>query len=319
MNSRLSVFFNFLLKNNKLRSFLFFFLVSLLLWLLSQLSKNYYYTLKVPVIYYNFPADTYSDIAHVDTLKVRIKASGYQIIGLRIKKNVLKFDVKKHDLIRKKIWYPKTLKNQIQYEVTGFSNTILNISPDTIYFKENDWNKKKLPIRPQFDITYKPGYKNTEKYTLLPAFVWVFGSQENLDTLRFINTKNYHFDKVSVDVDRDLELLIPSDLKSNIKKTHFHLPVDQFLEDTLTLPVQIINFPKNQKIIIFPDKALVKYKLFSKDYKRLSPDDFKLVVDYNKKIKTEDEWRLVPQLIKYPDVIFDYQISPKNIAFLIKK
>jgi len=319
MNSRLSIFINFLLKNNKLRSFLFFFLVSLLLWVLSQLSKTYYYTLKVPVVYYNFPADTYSDISNTDTLLVKIKGSGYQIIGLKLKKKILKFDVKKHDLIHKKTWIPETLKNQIQHEITGEANTILNIAPDTIFFKENNWYKKKLLIRPQVEITYKPGYKNTEKYSLLPAFVWVFGSKENLDTLSYINTQKYHFNKVRLDIDKDLELLIPSDVKSNLKKTHFHLPVDQFLEDTLTLPVRIVNFPKNQKIIIFPDKAQLKYKLFSKDYKRLNPDDFKLVVDYNKKIKIKDEWRLVPQLIKHPDVIFDYQISPKNIAFLIKK
>jgi len=289
-----------------------------MLWMFSQLSKNYVYTLKIPVFYDNFPADTYKNSVTPDTLTVKTKASGYQIIGFKMKPPALRIDVDKNNLIKRKFWIPENFKNRIQRQL-GVSNTIIQIIPDTVFFKKKNGYKKKLKVAPRVEVNFKQGFKNTAKAELVPAFVWVFGDDKILDTIQLIKTKAYDFKNVENNISEDLKLEIPSGIKTNIDKVHYRLMVDQFLEDTLKLPLQVKNLPSGKKIIIFPDKVLLKFKIFSKDYKKLKESDFKVMADYKKRQKKGDDWVLIPQVEKYPGVIFDYQIIPHKIAFLIKE
>ena len=68
-----------LLKNRRLNTYLFFFVISFSFWFLTMLSKTHETTLQIPLSYVNYPADLTEIVSPADFILVRVKASGISI------------------------------------------------------------------------------------------------------------------------------------------------------------------------------------------------------------------------------------------------
>ena len=134
MNHRFSIFINFLTRHNKFRTFLLFFLIAALFWILMQLGKNYVYTFKVPVSYQNLPANYYKGFLPNDTLSVKLKLSGFKILRYKMSKLTLNIDVQKSGMLDKHLWY--ATKNLSKIETLFDENThIISVSPEKLSLK----------------------------------------------------------------------------------------------------------------------------------------------------------------------------------------
>ena len=80
LKNRISSFFKSLSNNKKLSTYALFLFISLSFWFLSMLSKQHETTLKVPLIYSNFPNDKLVSSPTADFIEVRVKAPGFSIL-----------------------------------------------------------------------------------------------------------------------------------------------------------------------------------------------------------------------------------------------
>ena len=313
MNHRFSIFLKFLTRQNKFRTFLLFFLISALFWVLMQLGKSYVYTFKVPVSYQNLPVNYYKDFLPNDTLSVKLKLSGFKILRYKISKPVLKIDVQKNGLLDKHLW--NTTKHLSRIQGLFDENTrIISVSPEELSLQIKAVHKKQVPVYPDVSITFKAGYKNKQKAVWQPDSLWLFGQPDILDTITKVHTKTYRFDKIDHNIDKKLIVKPIEGVKYNTQSIHYRLPVSEIIEDTLSLPMTILDKPTHTRVLLFPEKIKLKFKVYKEKYKHLNPEDFQIAVDYHSKAKY---W--VPKLIKYPEGTFDFSFTPDKISYLIKQ
>jgi len=319
MNDRFGLFFNFLLRNNKLRTFLLFFFISFFLWIAFQLTRSYRYQIRVPVQYVNLPENYHQSLFLKDTLNLSVLATGFQLWKFKLQKPKVAIDVEKENLLKQKKWQPEAYKDLINEQI-GRGLFIQSISPEFIFFKGKESFKKKVPIIPDVTIVFKQGFKNKQKPLFEPDSLWIFGPKKIIDTVQYVKTKPYTFKKVDHSVKRQLDLILPNHLIANHKKISLKLKVGEIVEGTFRLPISVINKPdKNGKLILLPEKTVVKFKTFKEDFSIVDKKDFLVQVDYNKRQHDKKGYYLQPYLVKFPTLVFEYEVHPKKVLYLIKK
>lgn len=318
MNNRFNFFFNFLSRNNQLHTFLLFFLISTLLWFVSQLGKTYEYELSVPVKYINLPEDVLNRNVISDSLQLKIQSGGFRILKYKILPPEITIDFKQINLINKYTWQPGNYTGLINAQL-GNEQKIINIRPKTIRIEKEDKQKKMVPVAAKIEIHYKQGYKNTDKAQLSPGKIWLFGAAETLQNIDTVYTETYRLNQIDKDIHIQAALRIPEGIKTNIEKIDYRIPVDMFVEGTQIVKLRSINVPASHTLIPFPEKVKIKYKIFKKDFKRMHKDDFDVTIDYNSRFIQGKDTLLRAKPVKIPKEIIDYQIIPENIAFLLKK
>ena len=146
MNNKLKILKAFFTRNNKLRTFLLFFMISSLLWFLSKLSNNYKHDLDLPVVYVNVGEDAYAGNFTNDTLTIVVNASGYELLGDYFKKPVFHFNVSKNHLLKNKTWHSNDYRILINQAI-GKEHQILQIFPEVIGIDMKNTYKKMLKIK----------------------------------------------------------------------------------------------------------------------------------------------------------------------------
>ncbi len=313
MNQGFNTILNFFMRNNKLRTFVFFFLVSSLLWIASQLTKNYYYTFKLPIVYQHLPDAYYKGFLPNDTLLVTIKTSGYQIIKNKISKPELKIDVQKHHLLKSHQWQPVNFKNKIQ-NLLGNNSQIINLNPKKIPFKIHHVSKKHVPVYPDINLNFKPGFKNTKPAEISPDSIWIYGNKNIIDTIKQLKTRHYDIKNLDRDLDMTLELIKIDGSKYNTDKINYHIPVSEIIEGETEVKLKVKGAPEHFTILLFPEKIKLKYKYFKDHSSVIEPRTFTAIVQYQPKQKY---WQ--PIITTKPDKIFDLHILPNKINYLIKQ
>ena len=313
MNRRFSIFLKFLTRQNKLRTFLLFFLIAALFWILMQLGKTYVYTFKVPVSYQNLPPEYYKGFLPNDTVSVKLRLSGFKILRYKMLKPTLNIDVQKSGMLDKHLWH--TTNHLSKIEALFDENThIISVSPKRLSLKIKAVHKKQVPVYPDVSITFKAGFKNKQKAVWQPDSLWLFGQPAVLDTIVQVRTKTYRFDKINHDIDKKLIVKPIKGVKFNTESIRYRLPVSEIIEDTLNLPVTILDKPAHSRVLLFPKKIKLKFKVFKENYKRIKPEDFQVAISFRSNSKY---W--VPKLIKHPASTFDFSFTPDKISYLIKQ
>ena len=299
--------------NNKLRTFLFFFIISALLWILSQMGKTYVYTYKIPVQYNHLPDRFYKGFLPHDTLSVQAKTNGYLILKNEFEPPVFTLDIKKNNLLFQKKWQPEKFKYQIN-ALLGEQVQIISIKPKTILFRIKAVHKKKVSVKADVQIHYKPGFKSRSMAILKPDSIWIYGDKPTIDTISIVKTRHYDIKDVSEDVSKMIKIKKIAGVKFNFDAVSYQLPVGEIIENTITLPIVIKGAPKDLNVLLFPQKIKLKYKIFKNKFKQIVPSDFQVWVSYKPE---QNQWQ--PFLGRHPKGTFDFSIFPDKITYLIKK
>jgi hypothetical protein len=96
------------------------------------------------------------------------------------------------------------------------------------------------------------------------------------------------------------------------------IPVDEFTEKTLELPVKLINNHNYDNIKVFPQKVRVTFTTALNRYPDMTEDLFEATADLD--LWRDHGYRTLPvKLTRFPPFCKIVKISPANIDFIIKK
>jgi YbbR domain-containing protein len=287
-------------------------LISATLWFLSRLSDPYIYDLKIPVKYYDQDNKAYPSSFNKDTIQVKIKATGFQLVKLKMYKPFLKYQINR----KADTWTPSQKKYDIQ-KILGKEIEILKINPEKIEINHKQLSQKTVPVYPKISIDFKSGFKNTEKPTISPSYITIFGDKNTLDSIEFISTKNYSFHKINKSLHKELELDLPQKIKTATKYVEYDLPVDQIIEIEKEIPIMIDDQNKKNTYIIIPNKAQLKYSFFKKDFHKLKQKKLWLKLDHQDLKSGKNNVKL--KFDSKPEEILKYHISPSKVNVFIKE
>lgn len=309
------------IKNKRLNVFLLFLFSAFVILIFTKLSKAYTNTISFDIEKINVPQDKIilNDSSH--QFKVTLKTHGFKWLNYYFTKPKLKIDFSS-EVYKNQNTFVFTKSMSYLNEKKPFRNgvTLLNINPDTLFFKYDTNLVKKIPVRIETDIAFAPGYDVKNNYSTIPDSIVVIGPHEIVQQMESIQTENIVLTDVRTDISETVKLKLPkasSDLKFSTKAVKFNANVGKFTEGTVAIPIQVTNLPQNISIKYFPKEVKVYYYTSLEDFNAIVPSDFKVKCDFNKSIDNQSV--LIPEITKAPKNVKNVRLNLKRIEFIILK
>ncbi|MGZ0017894.1 CdaR family protein [Yeosuana sp. AK3] len=307
------------IKNRKINVFFLFLIMAFLILIFSKLSKEYTNTLVFEIDKVNVPQE------HVilnDTnakLNITLKTFGFNWLKYYLRKPKITIDFKK-DVTKKGSEYILNksavfLKSDSEF---GSQEELLNVSPDTIYFRFDVNLIKKILVVVNANINFSPGFDTFKLYEMHPDSIQVVGPNELVKPITSIQTENITLENVKSDISVTLKLQLPKnneDLIFSNEEVEMTAKVEKFTEGSLKVPVELINVPDDLKIKYFPKAINVIFYTSLKNFNDISVKDFKVTCDYNK--VSSNQTFLLPELNNMTKKVKSAKINQQHIDFII--
>lgn len=312
------------LKNNrKFKIFLFFLILTSIIWLLIELSKSYVSTVNFNVEYTNIPADKLLQSSPNSKLDFVIKAPGFSLLRYNIKSPSVQLNLE--TVLKQKGKFFLLPNNQISNLNKQLPSDVevVNVVKDTLFIELGINISKKIPVVSNVDVKFKLGYNYLEKLRVTPDSVVIIGPEKYLDTISKINTVSLKLAEVYETIDQDIELLIPNNNKhitiSN-EKVRIFGEVDKFTEGILNIPVTIINEPENgDKLNPFPKEIKIIYTVSLSNFNKVNANSVSVIFDYMEYKNDSLIQYLSPVIQQKSEYIHSLKIVPSKVEFLIQK
>lgn len=311
--------------HHKLITFLFFVLISTVFWFVRSLGEEYETSVTYPVRYTDFPENKVLIGDIPQKLELRVRASGFSILKSRLNLNImpLRFNVNS---------YAKNSSGKDSYIViTGNIRDmlseeldqvrILDISPDTLYFRLTDIVTKKVPVMPALkmhDQFYQEQFTQNGEISIKPDSISISGPDNVVDSINFILTEPISFTRLTDTVTAECRLKPVKSLTYSLQKVKITIPVDRFTEVEGNLPVQSINVPDSVSMIAIPGQVKITYHICLSNYPEMLHTPLLARINY-KDINRTHSGRLTVFLADTPSVISNVRFSPHDIEYLITR
>ncbi len=312
--TKITLFFS----SKKVNVFVLFLVLALLFSVLTKLSKDYTQTVVFNIEKVNIPVDKLivNDSSHL--LNITLTTYGFKLIKYYLARPSIVVDFQK--LEKNKTHYFWTEKKEFSTIVSQFEPNvkIVSINPDTIAFRYDVNNVKKIPVILDADITFSVGFDVINDYVIKPDSIKVIGPKVLTDSISEIFTKRLKMEDVNADVLISVELNLPNSsegLKFSHSQVQISAVVERFTEGTINVPINIINIPEGIKLKYYPKEVSVVYYTSLSNFKTISTSSFIVEVDYNS-LNAQDTY-LIPKIVQQPDKVKNVRLNEKRIEFIL--
>jgi len=306
--------------------FSFFLLLSFVFWFLNALSKEMNGRIEYPVRYINFPEDRALVNELPDYFNLMVSGPGYSIVQTKLggRKEHLTVDLNKAGIRvqedkDKLLFYilSFSLREQLSSQLrSDFS--IVSIVPDTIHFEFDLVGKRKVPVVPDIEIITQRQYFVHGEIICSPDSIEISGPKTMVDTIEEVFTRYYAFDQLNETESKTLGLKSISKISFSERRSEVTVPVEQFTEAVIELPVTMINVPDTVDIRLFPDLVTLQCIVALSDYNNIQDAPVEAFVDF-KDLDLMTTNRLKVALEKLPEYASQVKINPQYIEYLIER
>ncbi len=288
-------------------------------WLFMALNNKYVYTAKTVLIYKDFPQKKAFKALQTDTVDLQVEGTGWQLLFARLRVNPQSITVSLDKLNNRNyiLFSEQLLQVNKQLET---SQRIISVKPDTLYFDFSKRTNKRVPVKLRYDISFVQQYGLASKIQLKPSYVNISGPQEELvkieewytDTLKLVNLQHSASTRIAMKANNTVNVSIyPTSVGVKV-------PVDEFTEKTVEVPLNLINNKDFYDVKLYPKKIKVTFMVALSRYEEVDEDFIVANVDINewKVLKHE---KLTVKIARFPDYCKLVSVSPRKINFIIEK
>ncbi len=254
-------------------------LLAILLWILVITGRDYETVMRVPLKFHNVRADKVLISDDFPDALVRFRGSGRALVAL----STFKYAHIEIDL--------SSAQNQQEFELTTNYvkvsaaldvEPIEVVQPDSVTALLDDLSEKRLPIKPEVEITTKPGYVLVSGARVSPATIILSGPKSLLDTLDHIGTVSKTYTELRRSLREKIALSLPHPkLESEFTEVSLSAGIERLMEQRFRqIPLKVNNPPRNLGVHLDPDNITVKVRGAVSIIKSVSREDIKAYVDF---------------------------------------
>lgn len=188
--------------------------------------------------------------------------------------------------------------------------------PDTVEFYFNYGLSKRVPVRLRQRFRAAKEYY-VSSVDIEPDSVTVYAARPQLDTIYAAYVRPLRYRQFTDSAHLQLALRPEVGAKFVPDRVAVHINVDRLTEKTVQVPVRWVNFPATKTLRAFPSKVNVTFQIGASNYRRITADDFTLVVNYEDLIENATG-RCPLELRSLPQGVSHVRLSPESIDFLIE-
>ena len=305
-------------KSKRVNVFALFLVLALLFSVLTKLSKDYTQTIVFNIEAVNIPEDKVIIKDSTHAIHITLTTYGFRLMKYYFSKPSI--EVNFQNLDKNKTHYFWTEKRELPNVVSQLDPSIKieSVNPDTIVFRYDVNNIKKIPVVLDAEINFSSGFDLIESYKLEPDSIKVIGPKVLTDSITEVVTKHLKLDDINSNISASVQLKLPKDLqeiKFSQNQVIVSAVVEKFTEGSIDVPVNIINIPDNIKIKFYPKTVSVVYYTSLSNFKTISSSSFIIECDYNA-LNVQDTY-LIPKIVQQPDRVKNVRLVEKRIEFIL--
>ncbi len=308
------------IKNKRINVFFLFLLFSFIILIFSKLSKEYTDTIVFGIEKTNLPEE-YIILEDTMSISITLKTHGFKWFQYYMGDPKIKIDFSKDVDKEQKVFVWNKSKEFLMNTQFDEQVELLNIFPAALTFRYDSNMIKKVPVRLNTNIDFKPGYDISDALVTDPDTIVVIGPKILVSEISYLETHEAVLSDVKSDLEETITLKLPEEHASDLKFSATHVmlraDVEKFTEGTLKIPVRVINVPEGIKLKYFPKDVHVSYYTSLSNFNSVKENDFEVVCDFKR--TQGDQSFLIPRLTKFPKTVKHIKINQQRIEFIITK
>lgn len=306
-----------LYKTRKFNVFVFFVLLALIYSMTSKLTSNYTKTIVFVVKPVDVPSDQVVLDQSIDSIRLELEGYGYNLAKYYIDQPIIEISL--NDLNKVKSKYQWTKQRNFSDLQSKFNKSVrlVSSSVDQIEFIIEQYESKKVPVELKLELDYKSGFDSFNEYKLSKDSIMITGPNSLIDTINMIQTHKLVLNQIDSEINTKIRIK-PSE-NNNITHSDteldFQLKVEKFTEESIKVPVTIVNIDDNMKINYYPKVVSVLYRVSIREYKSVNPMDFRVECDLNTINRGNSV--LISSITKKPSNVRKCRIENNQIQYVI--
>ncbi|WP_345951073.1 MULTISPECIES: YbbR-like domain-containing protein [unclassified Mucilaginibacter] len=305
-------------ERRRLTVFFFCLVLALVAWVFATLSGSYNFTVKQVLTFKNAPQRRAFRALQADTVETTIQGSGWQMLFSRMKISDQPVAVDLHTLEHSNFIALNTQIEQINKKKDS-AHRIIAFNPDTLYFDFTNRVVKKVPVEPVLDIVYERQFAPSGKTSIHPAYITLNGPENVITSIHSWKTDTLAATRVNNDVTATLKLqpVKVGNISIYPKAVQIHIPVEEFTEKTLRIPIKLINNPHYYHVKIVPQFVAIKFMVPLSRYMEIDENFFEATADL---ALWEKGYSVLPvDVSRMPAYCKVMSVVPRNVDFLVTK
>jgi len=304
-------------KTRKFNVFVFFVLLALIYSMLSKLTSNYTKTIVFVVKPVDVPSDQVVLDQSIDSIGLELEAYGYNLAKYYIDQPIIEISL--NDLNKVKSKYQWTKQRNFSDLQSKFNKSVrlISSSVDQIDFIIEQYESKKVPVELKLELDYKSGFDSFNEYKLSKDSIMITGPNSLIDTINMIQTHKLVLNQIDSEINTKIRIKPPenNNITHSDTELDFQLKVEKFTEESIKVPITIVNIDDNMKINYYPKVVSVLYRVSIREYKSINPMDFRVECDLN--TINRDNSVLISSITKKPINVRKCRIENNQIQYVI--
>lgn len=264
-------------------------IISLCLWFIVNLSRDFNVTIQVPIQVANVPDDEIISSDVPETATVNISGEGWNIIS--IYNNPPKVLVTARD-------GSVNLADQMRNQISSFSDvSIIQVQPSQLNIETEQKAIKVVPIVNNVRLNLREQFGLLSEPQITPDSITISGGASRLEKINQWQTAEILINDVNSDIQRTIPLQAPeSGLSLSPDVVSFEAQVAEFTEAEVRVPVRTRNLPAGRAVTFNPSSVTVRFDVPLEQYSEVEGTrPFRAYVDYSV-IEEDTSGRVAPEI-----------------------
>ncbi|MCJ8209989.1 YbbR-like domain-containing protein [Mucilaginibacter sp. RS28] len=288
-------------------------------WILTALSSNYNYKVKRILVYNNVPQRRAFRPLQSDTVDATVQGSGWRMLYAGFKPVDERVNIDLHTLESQNYIALNSQLDQINRRKET-DQRIMSFDPDTLYFDFTNRSTRRVLVKLLSRIDYQPQFMQSGNIVVSPAYVTLSGPSNLISKIEYWKTDSLKLQEVNESVATRVNLVPSKEANITIypRTVRVQVPVDEFTEKTIEVPVKLVGNTSYYDVKIFPQKVKVTFTTSLSRYAETDENYFDAVADLT--LWSKRDYNVLPvQFTRVPAYCKIVKIEPRNIDFIVKK
>ncbi|MBP1691424.1 MAG: hypothetical protein H6Q32_776 [Bacteroidetes bacterium] len=305
------------MKNRRLLIIITTALIGVFLWLSVNLREQYQLVVAAPFSVDEVPEGMAIRTPVPRTIQLRFRGDGWRLAGLLLGPD-LSVTIPLSSLPQGSRTI--TVNEIIERISLSPGVQLVDVKPETVAVWLDHLSTKRVPVVPEFTVSFKEGYGQVGAVMLSPDSITVSGAETVLERIASWKTASTSFEELKAPVEAmvPLALSVGPMVRSSPSSVRVRINVEPFAEKVFSgLPVEIRRLPPNRDVIFIPPKMEIVARGGIRQLASLLPVDFELSVPYER-ILADTTGSIEPEIVP-PSGIQVVTRRPEKLQYIVRK
>ena len=304
--------------NKQANAFLFFLLLSTAFWLFTTLNEESKEDISIPVELINVPDNVVITTATAQSLQLTVRDKGFFLLKYKYGKGFTPLTIDFNNY-RNSSGYINIAASDLQKQITqqlASSTQITNLRPLQLEYYFNYGERRRLPVKVRGDfMPADMAFVSSIRYA--PDSITVFAKSEILDTMQAAYTEFIPMKGLNASKNTRTSFTSIPGVKYDPDSVGVSVIIDRYIEKTVQVPVEQVNFPASKVLRTFPSNVSITFQVGMKMYRNITEHSFVIAVNYEDLIQNPSP-RCHLSLKSIPDGVRHVRIVPADVDYVIE-